>query len=213
MAPVSNGLANSRNTVKITTGLGGFRSQWSLTIRAISMIWEGVLQFIRQVPLSWWRHKKNTFSALLAFFCVGNSPVTGEFPTKRLVTQSFHVFFDLRPNKWLSKKSRGWWFETPSCSLWRHCNVYGFDTLSIVDDAHFVWGIHRSPVNFPHKGQWRRAFMFALICARINGWANNPEAGDLRRHRAHYDVIVMYIDLIHCRLLTTHQCVISSQLI
>ena len=55
----------------------------------------------------------------------------------------------------------------------------------------FVRGIHWSPVNSPHKGQWRGALMFTLICARINGWVNNGEAGDLRRHRAHYDVIVM----------------------
>ena len=55
----------------------------------------------------------------------------------------------------------------------------------------FVRGIHRSPVDSPHTGQWRGALMFTLICARINGWVNNREAGDLRRHRAHYDVIVM----------------------
>ena len=55
----------------------------------------------------------------------------------------------------------------------------------------FVRGIHRSPVNSPHKGQWRGALMFTLICARINGWINNREAGHLRRHRTHYDVIVM----------------------
>ena len=42
-----------------------------------------------------------------------------------------------------------------------------------------------------HKGQWRGALMFSLICAQINGWVNNREVGDLRRHRAHYDVIVM----------------------
>ena len=42
---------------------------------------------------------------------------------------------------------------------------------------------HRSPVNSPHKGQWRGALMFSLICTRINGWVNNGEAGDLRRHR------------------------------
>ena len=53
-----------------------------------------------------------------------------------------------------------------------------------------VRGIHRSPVNPSHKYQWREALMFSLICARINGWVNNGEAGDLRRHRAHYDVIV-----------------------
>ena len=55
----------------------------------------------------------------------------------------------------------------------------------------FVRGIHRSPVNSPHEGQWRVSLMFSLICARINGWVNNREAGDLRRHRAHYDVTVM----------------------
>ena len=55
----------------------------------------------------------------------------------------------------------------------------------------FVRGIHRSPVNSTHKGQWRRALMFSLICVWINGWVNNPEAGDLRRHRAHCVVIVM----------------------
>ena len=55
----------------------------------------------------------------------------------------------------------------------------------------FVRGIHRSPVNSPYKGQWRGALMFTLICAQINGWVNNGEAGDLRRNRGHYDVIVM----------------------
>ena len=55
----------------------------------------------------------------------------------------------------------------------------------------FVLGFHRSPVNSPHNDQWRGALMFSLICAWINDWVNNREAGDLRRHRAHYDVIVM----------------------
>ena len=55
----------------------------------------------------------------------------------------------------------------------------------------FVRGIHRSPVNSPHKGQWRGALMFSLICVWINGWVNNREAGDLRCYRAHYDVTVM----------------------
>ena len=55
----------------------------------------------------------------------------------------------------------------------------------------FVREIHRSPVNFPHKGQWRGALMFSLIYAWINVWVNNREAGDLRRQHGHYDVIVM----------------------
>ena len=62
-----------------------------------------------------------TFSALLAIWA-GNSPVTGEFPAQRPVTWSFDVFFDLRLNKPLSKQSWGWWFDTPTRSLWRHCN-------------------------------------------------------------------------------------------
>ena len=55
----------------------------------------------------------------------------------------------------------------------------------------FVRGIHRSPVNSSHKGQWRGSLMFSLICVWTNDWVNNREAGDLRRYRAHYDVIVM----------------------
>ena len=59
----------------------------------------------------------------LPVLCAGNSPVTGEFPTQRPVTRSFDVFFDLRLNNRLSKQSWGWWFETPSRSLWRHGNA------------------------------------------------------------------------------------------
>ena len=62
----------------------------------------------------------------------------------------------------------------------------------------FARGIHRSPVNSPHKGQWRGALMFTLICARINVWVNNRKAGDLRRNRVHYDVIVMRYSMLYC---------------
>ena len=63
----------------------------------------------------------------------------------------------------------------------------------------FVGGIHWSQVNSTHKGQWRGALMFSLICVGINGW-NNRGAGDLWRHRVHYDVIVMQ----WFKLLLTH---------
>ena len=61
----------------------------------------------------------------------------------------------------------------------------------------FVHGIHQSPVNSPHKGLWCGALMYPLICAWINIWLHNREAGDLRHHRAHYDVTVMamFIDV------------------
>ena len=70
---------------------------------------------------TWWRQQMETFSVLLAL-CAGNSPVTGEFPSERPVTQSFDIFFDLCLNKQLSKQSWGWWFEMPSHPLWCHCN-------------------------------------------------------------------------------------------
>ena len=71
---------------------------------------------------AWWRHQIETFSSLLDI-CAGNSPVTGEFPAQRPVTWSFDIFFDLRPNKQLSKQCWGWWFETPSRPLLCHCSI------------------------------------------------------------------------------------------
>ena len=65
-------------------------------------------------------------------FSAGNSPVSGEFPAQRPVTRSFDVFFDLRPNKQLSKQ---WWgnifvlknvFDTPTTFYW--CDRYKFFT-------------------------------------------------------------------------------------
>ena len=78
-----------------------------------------------------------------------------------------------------------WHLQWTPMSWWRH-QIETFSALLAI-----CAGIHRSPVNSPHKGQWRGALMFSLICAWINGWVNNGEAGDLRCHRAHYDVTVM----------------------
>ena len=69
-------------------------------------------------------------------------------------------------------------------SWWRH-PLEVFSALLAI-----CGGIHRSPVNSPHKGQWRGA-LFSLICAWTHCWVNNRLTGDLRRHRAHCDVIVM----------------------
>ena len=59
-----------------------------------------------------------------------------------------------------------------------------------------VRGIHRSLVKSPHKGAWRGALMFSLICAWTNKWANNGDAGHFRRHRAHFVVIVMKLPVV-----------------
>ena len=70
----------------------------------------------------------------------------GEFPTQRPVTQSFHVLFELRLNKRLSKRSWGWWFEMLSCPLWRHCNdvllhLYDFviSRLILISDCETIF--------------------------------------------------------------------------
>ena len=84
----------------------------------------------------------------------------------------------------------------------------------------FVRGNHRWPVVPPHKGQWRGAFMFSLISTWTNGWANNRHAGDLRIHRAHYDVTEMvtswlntwfvpWISMMICRLSFYHDTCIN----
>ena len=82
-------------------------------------------------------------SALLAIYA-GNPPVIGEFPSQRPVTRSFDVFWDLRLNKRLSKRSWGWWYETPSRSLWRNSNVKTFfASMSLFEGK----GVQRSPLN------------------------------------------------------------------
>ena len=92
---------------------------------------------------SWWHHQMEPFSALLAI-CVGNSPVTGEFPSQRPVTRSFNFFFDLRLNIQFSKQSWGWWFETPSRPFSRHCN--GF-LPNFPGFFHLGWGNHMTAKN------------------------------------------------------------------
>ena len=101
-------------------------------------------------PFPWtrWRHQMETFSALLAI-CAGNSPVSGEFPPQRPVTRSFDVFFDLRLNKPLSTQWWGWWFETLSHPLWRHCNEN--IPLNITDKVEELETWHRNTLNRREK--------------------------------------------------------------
>ena len=96
---------------------------------------------------AWWRHQMETFPATLAF-CAGNSPVTDEFPAQRSVTRSFDVFSDLHLNKRLSKQSWAWWFETPSCPFWRHCNEGRFSLYKSIpcDWAGNTWDILQTKI-------------------------------------------------------------------
>ena len=137
-------------------------------------------------------HIKETSKLRVAGLCEGNSPVTGEFPSQRAsnaenvsIWWRHHVFLDvviyLR-----TMLGAGW---VNSLAPERHDDVIKWKHFQRYWP--FVWGFHRSPVNSPHKGQWRGALVFSLICVWINGWINNREAGDLRRYHAHYVIIVM----------------------
>ena len=83
-------------------------------------------------------------------------------------------------------KSSAPWASYDDVIIWKHFPRYW----------PFVRGIHRSPVNSPHKGQWRGALMFSLICVWINDRVNGHEAGGLRRYYPHYDVTVMSLHLL-----------------
>ena len=74
----------------------------------------------------------------------------------------------------------------------------------------FVWEIHRWLVNSPHKGQLRGALMFLWYVSWINSWVNTREAGDLRRHRGHYDVIVMRSIPTSCQMPSSILFILST---
>ena len=94
---------------------------WDPSFDSSSMPYNTSTDVSKQQLMIMTTSSNGNISALLAI-CAGNSPVTGEFPAQRPVTRSFDVFFDLRQNKCLSKQWWGWWFESPSRPLWRHCN-------------------------------------------------------------------------------------------
>ena len=85
-------------------------------------------------------------------------------------------------------------FDNPSAICNSNSPVYHDDVIKwkhFPRNWPFVRGIHQSPVNSPHKGQWRGALMFSFICFWIKDWVKNRKTGDLRHCRAHYCVIVM----------------------
>ena len=80
---------------------------------------------------------------------------TGEFPVQRPVTRSFDVFFDLRLYNRLSKQSWGWWFETPSRTLWRHFNGVSYHCFS----REVLWNeapIYRRPIQLIEPWMFNR---------------------------------------------------------
>ena len=129
--------------------------------------------------------------------CEGNSPVTGELTSQKASKAdfsdrlySFQVYHDISSHH--------------GAKCWK-CFIQGHPKYLLHKNGYVSWWRHQmetfsallvlcagnSPVTSPHKGQWRGALMFSLTCAWINDWVNNREAGDWRRHSAHYDVTAM----------------------
>ena len=89
---------------------------------------------------------------------------------------------------WLDANFRSWLIVIyNSITWWRH-QMETFSALMGLSE-----GIHRSPVDSPHRGQWRGALMFSLMCAWRNGWPNHRDASNLIRHSAHCDVTLRWI--------------------
>ena len=133
---------------------------------------------LQNFPLSHlilWQHLYTNFTLNMRLMCLWNSSWVYVF-----LEQIFRLI--LRIHLSVSVCLLALFFEPHDYVIkWKHFPRYW----------PFVRGIHRSPVNSLHKGQWRGALMFSLICVSINGWENNRDAGDLGSYRAHYDVIVM----------------------
>ena len=119
--------------------------------------------------LTWWHQQMETFFASLAL-CADNSPATGEFLSKRPVTQSFDVFFDLRLNKRLSKQLLCWWFDRPPCPLWRHCNAnVHFHCKRHRPNSRQVTGARCTEV--AARQSWAEYYSRPTTDSRHEGWA------------------------------------------
>ena len=124
--------------------------------------------------------------------------------TIRWITISRYAFYHIIMQKFIALPS----MSIPQ-TVQIHCSMRGSGKREGHDDVikwkhfprywPFVRVIHRWPRNSPHKGQWRGALMFSLVCAwKKNDWGNNRETGDLRRHRAHHDVTFRCFTETHC---------------
>ena len=166
------------------------------------------------VNLLFRRRSKKTSKLRVNGLCEENSPMTGEFPIQR-ASNAENASIWWRHHGEISKNNISnsipcaaqtdlpagvqligarYRPDPPLASLCLACCVQ-IMTSSNENIFRVYWpfvrGIHRSPLDSPHKGQWRGTLMPSLICAWTNGWANTRYVGDLRRHGAHYDVIAL----------------------
>ena len=184
---------------------GGFPSQRTSNLVTRKMVQFDDVIMIAPVPLKqpWvWVNESHI-----------NPPITADIPTTKQSTTScayamgctvyfcVSVYLNMNDSQFItgdrpSPKLCGWL----PIRNWRHTHDDVIKWKQFPCYWPFVRGIHRSPVNSPHKGQWGGTLMFSLICAWINSRVNNREAGDLRWNRAHYDVRVMGWAAFTCSL-------------
>ena len=126
---------------------------------------------------------------LLAYYVLKVCPMVLIVRQELLKISSFDTLSS--PDKKKSDESHSCCHWLHKALVWNTCSSYEIRTKFWCNTL--VWN---SPVNSPHKGQWRGALMLFLIWAWINGWLNDREADDLRRHCVHYDIIVMNIAVI-----------------
>ena len=148
-------------------------------------VWSDTHDAIWRPYMSWWRHQMENFPRHWPFV-LGNSPASGEFPAQRPVTWSFDVFFDLCLNKRLRKQSWGWWFETLSRPLWRHCNVslneLNFKVPHIyapVSEIHRLASVHCITMTL-WWARWRLKSPASRLCTQPFVQAQNKESIKLR---------------------------------
>ena len=135
----------------------------------------------KHFPCSWWRHQMETFSRYWPFVQgIHWSPVNSPHKNQWRGALIFSLICT-----WIN----GWAIDREAGDLRRYRTNFDVPVMYWP----FVLGIHRWPVNSQCKCQWHEALVFSLICAWISGWVNNREAGDLRHHRAQYDVTVMIL--------------------
>ena len=165
------------------------------------------LKIVYSTVYSMLRSKK-TSKIRVTGLCAGDSSVTGEFPTQRANhaekvsvwwrhddNKKYHGSIGevVAPLSWRSLQVRITWIVWATIQ-----NHYAVSTCMMTSSKGNISRVtgplcrdFTGPVNSPHEDRWRELKLFSLICAKINRWVNNREAGDLGRHRSHYNGIVM----------------------
>ena len=146
----------------------------------------------------WWQ---STLVQVMTWWCQATSHYLGHSWSRSILSYIYTFIIGCAVRTYIGNPGGDSSNEMVISHAWVHLGSPGDATLVCHDDVikwkhfphywPFVRGIHRSPVNSPHNGQWSGALMFSLICVWIDSWVNNREAGDFRRCRGHYNVTVM----------------------